>query len=49
MHNTHYHIRLPGPLDLERNALHIVYYVLRIVHKAILIVVTLLVLGGLVA
>lgn len=49
MNNTHLHIRLPAPLDRERNVVEIVYYLVRIVYAMVLIVVTLIALGGIVA
>lgn len=49
MHTTHYHVRLPGPFDRERNVLEIIYYVVRIIYVVVLIVVTLLALGGIAA
>lgn len=49
MSNKHYHLRLPGPFDRERNIVEIIYYVVRIVYVVVLIISALLVLGGLVA
>ena len=49
MNNTHLHIRLPAPLDRERTVLEIVYYLVRIAYVVILIVVTLIALGGIAA
>lgn len=49
MQIVNYHVRFPGPFERERIVLEMIHHIVRIVYITVLIVGSLLVLGGIAA